>query len=68
MHVQAPRDEELLPRKIARKASGADAVFDHSYRGFGGLPGARRTRLRLGPESTVKGPGRSTSSPSWMRP
>ncbi len=68
MHVQAPRDEELLPRKIARRASGARAVLALSFLGIGGLPRARRTRLRLGPESTVKGPGRSTSRSAGIRP
>jgi phosphate transport system permease protein len=32
--VQDPRDD-VLPRKIARKASGGDAVFEHSFRVIG---------------------------------
>jgi phosphate transport system permease protein len=33
--VQGPPDEGLLPRTISRKASGADAVFEHSFRVIG---------------------------------
>ena len=33
--ARAPHDERVLPRTISRKATGADAVFEHSFRLIG---------------------------------
>src|SRR6478609_4941329 len=33
--AQAPHDEGVLPRTISRKATGADAVFEYSFRAIG---------------------------------
>lgn len=33
--VQAPQDDGVLPRTISRKASGADAVFENTFRVIG---------------------------------
>jgi len=33
--AQAPRDDGVLPRKISRKPTGGDAVFEHAFRSVG---------------------------------